>query len=474
MADPYSPPLDTERHIRYFTRCLRSLLPHHYTPNDGNRMALGYFILSALDLLTPSPPTAAPATSTAAGGGDRAQFRQWILSCRQPGGGFAGSPSLALPARACEGWDFDARAAVPEHLEIASLPATCFAVMLLAMLAGEEEDAEAAFGEVDRVGTLRWLRRLQREDGSFGEVLGELRGGRGGGWEGEFIAGGKDMRYCYLAAMLRWMLRGDVREGEVGWVEDIDVEGLVRYIGRSQTYDGGIAESSQHEPHAGYAYCAISALSLLDRPLENSSASHGSKAIGAAIADLPSLTHWLVSRQFAYLDPPSDGDENPESENFTEPSSLADLSLDENLQHVGFNGRCNKVADTCYFWWVGGALSIMGQGDLVSRAPSRRFLFEKTQHMIGGFAKHPGGPPDLYHAFFGLAALATMGEPNLKEFDAALAVSVETTRKIEAARRGLLRRGKEGEGVSSLRARVLDMGLLVRGERPTWMAAAGG
>lgn len=229
MADPYSPPLDTARHIRYFTRCLRSLLPHHYTPNDGNRMALGYFILSALDLLTPNPPTAAPATSTTAGGGDRAQFRQWILSCRQPGGGFAGSPSLALPARACEGWDFGARAAVPEHPEIASLPATCFAVMLLAMLAGEE-DAEAAFGEVDRVGTLRWLRRLQRDDGSFGEVLGELRGGG----EGEFIAGGKDMRYCYLAAMLRWMLRGDVREGDVGWVEDIDVQGLVRYIGRSQ------------------------------------------------------------------------------------------------------------------------------------------------------------------------------------------------------------------------------------------------
>lgn len=141
---------------------------------------------------------------------------------------------------------------------------------------------------------------------------------------------------------------------------------------------------------------------------------------------------------------------------------------------MGFNGRCNKVADTCYFWWVGGALSIMGHGDLVAWAPSRRFLFEKTQHMIGGFAKHPGGPPDLYHAFFGLAALATMGEPNLKEFDAALAVSVETTRKIEAARRGLLRRGKEGEGVSNLKARVLDMGLLVRGERPTWMAATGG
>lgn len=241
MADPYSPPLDTERHLRYWTRCLRSLLPHHYTSNDGNRMALGYFILSALDLLTPAPATAADPAPPPAGKPatpahlltptDRDLFRRWVLSCRHPGGGFVGSPSLALPGRACEGWDFSARAPAAAHPELANLPATCFALMLLALLA-EEGSGEGTFGEVDRVGTLRWLRRLQREDGSFGEVLGELEG-KGDG-HADFVAGGKDMRYCYLAAMLRWMLRGDVREGDAGWVEDIDVEGLVRYIGRSQ------------------------------------------------------------------------------------------------------------------------------------------------------------------------------------------------------------------------------------------------
>ena len=25
---------------------------------------------------------------------------------------------------------------------------------------------------------------------------------------------------------------------------------------------------------------------------------------------------------------------------------------------AGFNGRCNKVADTCYSWWVGGSLGV--------------------------------------------------------------------------------------------------------------------
>lgn len=28
------------------------------------------------------------------------------------------------------------------------------------------------------------------------------------------------------------------------------------------------------------------------------------------------------------------------------------------LQWVGFNGRCNKIADTCYSWWVGASLAV--------------------------------------------------------------------------------------------------------------------
>lgn len=118
--------------------------------------------------------------------------------------------------------------------------------------------------------------------------------------------------------------------------------------------------------------------------------------------------------------------------------------------HVGFNGRCNKAADTCYFWWVSGCLSILGEDNLLARAQSRLFLLEKTQHMIGGFSKHPGGPPDIYHAYFGLAALAAMGEPSLKTFDTSLAVSVETVRKMEAARRGYLERVNRQGGDGSI------------------------
>src|SRR5436190_14970580 len=82
---------------------------------------------------------------------------------------------------------------------------------------------------------------------------------------------------------------------------------------------------------------------------------------------------------------------------------------------------------------------MLGHPELIQRGPCRRFMLTQTQHLIGGFSKFPGGPPDIYHAYLGLAALATMGEPSLKEFDAPLCVSAETVRKICAACRGSLR-----------------------------------
>lgn len=148
------------------------------------------------------------------------------------------------------------------------------------------------------------------------------------------------------------------------------------------------------------------------------------------------------------------------------------MTLSDQLQYVGFNGRCNKIADTCYCWWVGGTLSvfppnplclapgfdpwpqfhcfplplplttnekqILGQANLVNKPASRRFLLSKTQHLVGGFSKHVGYPPDIYHAYLGLAALATMGEPCLKPFDTMLCVSEDTVKKVQIARRSLL------------------------------------
>ncbi|RKU45266.1 hypothetical protein DL546_004907 [Coniochaeta pulveracea] len=471
--DAHSRPLDKARHLKYWTRCLRSPLPHHYTPNDSNRIALAYFILSAIDLLHLSDPNSendpkVRDSTLRLTPAERHRFRTWILSCQHAGGGFCGSPSMTLPSHSYGGWSFEDSKPTMGNPGQANIAATVFALILLALLADDETEACSAYSGVDRWKTLRWLRRLQRPDGSFGEILEEVEG------KGLVIGGGKDMRYCYLAAMLRWMLRGDIQPGEPGWVEDIDVEGLVRYIGRSQTYDHGIAESSEHEPHSGYAYCAISALSLLDRPLDGGQHPHA--ALKTALPDMSSVVQWLVSRQFPYTDP-----EDPDnSEDEALQQTFTTLTISEPGNPVAFNGRCNKAADTCYCWWVCGALSVLPplqpDGDnvatIIPRPEARRFILEKVQHIIGGFSKHPGGPPDLYHSYLGLAALATMGEPSLKEFDAALAVTSETAKKLVAARTGLISRTKKAGQPEGLGGKLLDMGVQVAGgKRPAWLEA---
>jgi geranylgeranyl transferase type-1 subunit beta len=233
--EPPEPTLDIDRHLKYWKMCLQAPLPVHYLSNDGNRMALAYFIINSIAILTPPPSETSSSQTEAKPEGaplippeDRPKLRQWVLSHQQPGGGFTSTSTLLFPVK---GYEFLERETGAEEREggagMANLPATLFALQLLALLADEDDEA-GAFSGVDRVQTLRWLRRLQREDGSFGEVLKLLPG------KGWFIGGGYDMRYCYIAASIRWMLRGDVREGEPGWVEDFDTGGLARYILGSQ------------------------------------------------------------------------------------------------------------------------------------------------------------------------------------------------------------------------------------------------
>lgn len=523
---PFDPPLDKARHLRYWQRCARTLLPHHYTANDSQRLTLGFFIIAAIDLLSTSSPADdnnnnnnnKPLLTPS----DRRSLRAWVLSCQHPRGGFCGSPAHVFPRARDDNDEQQHRDEPASGDGNANIAATYFALLLLPMLTEAGHAEGGAYAGVDRARTLGWLRRLQRVDGdgSFGEVIYGVPsfGGDDEGQDAEgrrkrkyIVGGGKDMRYCYLAASIRWILRGDVPEGDEAYVEDIDVDALVRHIHRSQSYDGGFSESLGHESHAGYAYCAVAALALLDRPVEGatSGSEEGgqqaasphytqSRLLQEGIGDIPGFISFLVSRQFAYLEAQEkkaeDDDEDPETANF----QMAGLSLsepNEHTKHIGFNGRCNKVADTCYTWWVLGSLSILGvlDGSASTSSPSpstatvgpaalaaaRTFLLDKTQHAIGGFGKRASDPPDIYHSSLGLFAMATMGDPALKKVDAGLAVSVDTVKKIEAGRRGLLRRAGHGKasggaaaaGGAGFGKALVDMAVSMGtgGERPAWL-----
>jgi len=216
----------------------------------------------------------------------------------------------------------------------------------------------------------------------------------------------------------------------------------VDHIRSGQTYDGGISESFQHEPHAGYTCCAISALSILHRL--PSSASPASP-VAPGLTNIPETIRWLVSRQLGYTE-----EEENESEHKVlpvlagvyqnEPSVLG-LSV-RDKEFVGFNGRCNKSVDTCYGYWVTASLDMLGQDKarLLNIQAARRFLYEQTQHRIGGFGKAPGDPPDIYHSYLGLATLAIMKEPGIKSLDSALCVSVQQKEIIDRLRDAALSR----------------------------------
>ena len=200
MSPPAAPaPFHKDRHIKYWLRCLKTFLPTSYTSNDANRMLLATFTLSALDLLSALDTHTTPA--------ERAAYADWIYSCQHPAGGF----------RSFNGTDFGGQGQDGSgRWDSANVAGTFFALVGLAVL-GDSLD------RVRRKETLAWLKKLQLEDGSFAEVLGD---------EGP-PEGGQDVRFCFLAALVRWILRIE-GEDEGDDPDDVDVEALAKFLIASQ------------------------------------------------------------------------------------------------------------------------------------------------------------------------------------------------------------------------------------------------
>jgi len=173
-----------------------------------------------------------------------------------------------------------------------------------------------------------------------------------------------DMRFVYCAACICYMLND--------W-NGMDVDLTARYIASCQNYDGAMGQAPGQESNGGGTYCALASLSLMGR-----------------LDDIPNkeaLLHWLIDRQIS-----------------------------------GFQGRTNKVADTCYSWWIGGSLQILGHYDLVSEDICRSFHFS-CQTKIGGFSKVPGVHPDVLHTYFSLAALHMLRDESLQSINYALGIT---------------------------------------------------
>ncbi|XP_058099168.1 geranylgeranyl transferase type-1 subunit beta-like [Magnolia sinica] len=93
--------------------------------------------------------------------------------------------------------------------------------------------------------------------------------------------------------------------------------------------------------------------------------------------------------------------------------ALLERSLEVQTIDGGFQGRTNKPSDTCYAFWVGGVLKILGAHHFFDKDALRAFLLS-CQTPYSGFRKFPKQLPDLYHTYYGFCAFSLLDEPGIR------------------------------------------------------------
>lgn len=111
-----------------------------------------------------------------------------------------------------------------------------------------------------------------------------------------------DLRGIYIVVIIARLL---------GMEADI-YEGLAEEVVSCQTYEGGLTNVRGGEAHGGYTFCGVAALALMGELHR---------------LDISRLMYWMSQRQVDVLG--------------------------------GFNGRTNKLIDSCYSFWVGGVFNIV-------------------------------------------------------------------------------------------------------------------
>lgn len=160
-----------------------------------------------------------------------------------------------------------------------------------------------------------------------------------------------DIRFVYCAACICYML--DL------W-SAIDVERMFQFIISSRSYDSAFGMGPLTESHGGCTYCALASLAMLGR-LDG-------------LAGREQLIDWCIKRQ-----------------------------------HFGFQGRVEKDMDSCYSFWVGASIKLLGAQAFIDCDSCAQFL-KRCESRVGGFQKFPeSANPDLLHSYFSVCGLSLCG-----------------------------------------------------------------
>jgi len=165
---------------------------------------------------------------------------------------------------------------------------------------------------------------------------------------------------------------------------------MVEYILKSQTYEGAFGQSPGLEAHGGSTYCALAALSMLGK-LENLDQRVKNKC-----------QKWCCLRL-----------------------------------NKGFNGRPNKQDDTCYTYWIGGALKLLSSTENFANEQVLhcvKYVLSTQDGITGGLAKWPENMPDPMHTYLGLAGLSIASYSDLRPIDPELNITKRARASLTRSR----------------------------------------
>ncbi|CAB9506838.1 transferase type-1 subunit beta [Seminavis robusta] len=192
-----------------------------------------------------------------------------------------------------------------------------------------------------------------------------------------------DTRFLFCACAISHMLND--------W-SAVNKDSAMEFVRNCRSFDGAIALIPGQEGHGGSTFCGVASLVLMNK-------------LDEVIDDdwRKELTRWCVTRQIG-----------------------------------GMQGRPNKVEDTCYSYWIGGTLRLLGQDSfaLLDHPPLRKFVFS-CQSPLGGFSKAKNAFPDMLHSFYSMSYLNMSGSQfdqddriALKELSCTLGVCRTTAEKF--------------------------------------------
>lgn len=175
--------------------------------------------------------------------------------------------------------------------------------------------------------------------------------------------GESDMRSVYCAICVASVLN---------ILDDAVAQDVANHIANCQNYDGGFSAEPFGESHGGYTFCAVASLIMLEK---------------TSLADCERALEWCLMRQM-------------------------DLE-------GGFNGRPNKLVDSCYTFWIGAAivmlkdvLNIPQEVQICTPEALQAYVMVACQSPMGLFDK-PGSSPDYYHTAYSLGGLSFFQEPKM-------------------------------------------------------------